>query len=180
MMARDFISTMKPDLTKIKMILMDVDGVMTDGKIVFTSAGEELKEFNIKDGMAITMAHMTDLKTGIITGRESQIVQRRAEELKYDVIVQGTTNKIEQYGKIKKQFDLSDEQICYIGDDLPDMAILKKAGFSVTVADAVEDVKNICDFTTICKGGEGAVRETIEKILEAQGKLQTLINQFMQ
>jgi len=171
---------MKPDLKKIKVVLMDVDGVMTNGKIVFTSSGEEIKEFNIQDGMAITMARLAGLKTGIITGRKSEMVQRRAEELQYDIILQGSSNKIEQYAEIKKQFDLSDEQICYIGDDLPDMAILKRAGFSVTVADAVKDVKNICDFTTIRKGGEGAVRETIEKILEAQGKLQTLITQFMQ
>ena len=160
------------------MILMDVDGVLTDGKIIFTSDGTELKEFNILDGMGITLARMAGLKTGIITGRESKMVQRRAEELKYDVISQGSLKKLPRYEEIKKQFGLSDEEVCYIGDDLPDMPILKRAGFSVAVANARDEVKAVSDFITMSYGGNGAVREVVDIILKAQDKFDKLIEKI--
>jgi len=169
---------MEMNLNIIKMVLMDVDGVLTDGKIIFTSDGTEIKEFNIQDGMGITLARMAGLKTGIITGRESKMVQRRAEELKYDVISQGSLKKLPRYEEIKKQFGLSNEEVCYIGDDLPDIPILKKVGFSVAVANAREELKSISDFTTTTFGGEGAVREVIDKILKTQGKLEKLIKEI--
>lgn len=157
---------------------MDVDGVLTDGKIIFTSNGDEVKEFNILDGMGITLARMAGLMTGIITGRESKMVQRRAEELKYDVISQGSFKKLPRYEEIKKQFNLSDEQVCYMGDDFPDLPVLKKVGFSVAVSNARDELKEIADYTTAVSGGEGAVREVIEKILKAQGKFDKLIKEI--
>lgn len=160
------------------MILMDVDGVLTDGKIIFTSAGTEIKEFNIQDGMAITLARMAGLKTGVITGRESKMVQRRAEELGYDFISQGNTKKLPRYEEIKKQFGFSNEEVCYIGDDLPDMPILKKVGFSVAVANARDELKAISDYTTEKSGGNGAVREVIDKILKAQGIFDKLVEKI--
>ncbi len=169
---------MQSDLKKIKMILMDVDGVLTDGKIIFTSDGTELKEFNIQDGMGITLARMAGLKTGIITGRESIMVQRRAEELKYDIISQGSFKKFARYEEIKKQFALSDDEVCYIGDDLPDIPVLKKVGFSVAVANARDELKKIAHFTTTLSGGEGAVREVIDLILKGQDKFNELIEEI--
>ena len=169
---------MKKNLKKIKMILMDVDGVLTDGKIIFTSAGTEIKEFNIQDGMAITLARMAGLKTGVITGRESKMVQQRAEELGYDFISQGNTKKFSRYEEIKKQFGFSNEEVCYIGDDLPDMPILKKVGFSVAVANARDELKAISDYTTEKSGGNGAVREVIDKILKAQGIFDKLVEKI--
>ncbi len=166
------------EIKKIKMILMDVDGVLTDGKIIFTSDGAELKEFNIQDGMGITLARMAGLKTGIITGRESIMVQRRAEELKYDIISQGSFKKFARYEEIKKQFGLSDDEVCYIGDDLPDIPILKKAGFSVAVANARNELKKIAHYTTTLSGGEGAVREVIDLILKGQDKFNELIEEI--
>ena len=149
---------------------MDVDGVMTDGKIIFTSSGEEIKAFDIQDGMGITLARRAGLKTGIITGRSSEMVKRRAAELNYDVVMQGDDDKLAQYEKIKKQFNLSDEEICYIGDDVPDLPVLKKVGFAVAVATARDELKQICDYITKRDGGHSAVREVIDKILTYQGK----------
>ena len=151
---------------------MDVDGVMTDGKIIFTSSGDEIKEFDIQDGMGITLARKAGLKTGIITGRTSDMVTRRAQELKYDVISQGNDDKLSRYEKIKSQFNLADEDICYIGDDLPDIPILKKVGFSVAVANARDELKQFCDYITERDGGHSAVREVIDKILLSQKKFE--------
>ncbi len=171
---------MKLKLEKIKMVLMDVDGVLTTGKIVYSSSGEELKEFDIQDGMGITLARMAGVKTGIITGRSSPMVQRRAEELKYDFISQGSFDKLPNYINIREQSGFSDAEVCYIGDDVLDLCILKRVGFSVAVANAQDSVKAACDYTTIHRGGDGAVRETIEKILKAQRKLYPLIEKLSQ
>ena len=157
-------------LKSIKMILMDVDGVLTNGKLYFTSSGEEIKAFDIQDGMGITLARKAGLKTGIITGRFSEMVTRRAKELKYDVVLQGEDDKLAQYEKIKTRFNIADEEICYIGDDIPDVPVLKKVGFSVAVANARDELKQFCDYVTERDGGHSAVREVIDKILTYQGK----------
>lgn len=162
-------------LKKIKMIVMDVDGVMTDGQIIFTSSGEEIKAFDIQDGMGITLARKAGLKTGIITGRTSDMVRRRAKELHYDYVSQGNDDKHLKYDEVKKQFKLTDEEICYIGDDIPDIPVLKKSGFSVAVANARDEVKRYCDYITQSDGGHGAVREVIDKILISQQKLSKLL-----
>ncbi len=171
---------MKSKLIKIKLILMDVDGVLTDGEIIYTSEGNEIKKFNVQDGMGITLARMAGLKTGIITGRISEMVKRRAEELKFDVVSQGSFNKLPQYEDIKDQFGFDDEEIAYIGDDILDMSILQRVGFSAAVANARDEVKAICDYVTVARGGQGAVREVIDKILIRQNKMDDLIQQLAQ
>ena len=169
---------MKSKLLNIKLLLMDVDGVLTSGDIIYSSSGEELKKFNIQDGMGITLARMAGLKTGIITGRVSDMVKRRAEELKFNIISQGNFNKLKPYEEIRDQENLKDEEIAYIGDDLLDLCILNKVGFSVAVANARDEVKAICDYVTIAEGGNGAVREVIEKILKRQEKFFDLIEEL--
>jgi 3-deoxy-D-manno-octulosonate 8-phosphate phosphatase (KDO 8-P phosphatase) len=169
---------MKEKLKHIKMILMDVDGVMTGGEIIYSSTGEELKVFNIHDGMGMAMARMAGLKTGIITGRMSEMVRRRAEELKVDAVVQGQIDKLAAYDDIKSRFNLTDAGIAFIGDDLVDLCILKRVGFSAAVADARQAVKNASDYVTVAAGGRGAVREVVDMILESQGKLARLVAQF--
>ena len=171
---------MKQKLSQIKLILMDVDGVLTSGEIIYTASGDELKMFHVQDGMGITLARMAGLKTGILTGRKSDLVKRRAEELKVDIISQGSFDKLPEYEKIKNQLGLTDEQICYIGDDILDMPLLKRVGFSVAVANARDEVKAICDYVTVAEGGKGAVREVIDKILKWQNKLHDLIEQLSQ
>ena len=106
---------MKEKLLQIKMIIMDVDGVLTSGSIIYGNSGEELKEFNIHDGMGITLCHKAEIKTGIITARNSEMVKRRAEELKYDFVAQGYSNKLTAYEQLKKEIKLHDQEICYIG-----------------------------------------------------------------
>jgi 3-deoxy-D-manno-octulosonate 8-phosphate phosphatase (KDO 8-P phosphatase) len=171
-------NAMKEKLKPIKMILMDVDGVMTGGEIIYSSSGEELKVFNIHDGMGMAMARMAGLKTGIITSRMSEMVRRRAEELKVDAVVQGQINKLAAYEEIKARFNLTDADIAYIGDDLVDLCILKRVGFSAAVADARQAVKIASDYVTAAGGGRGAVREVVDLILESQDKLDRLVAQF--
>lgn len=158
---------------------MDVDGVMTDGKIVYSSSGEELKQFDIQDGLAISMAREAGLQTGIITSRASEMVKRRAEELKYDYVSQGTEKKLPAYEICLNTFKLSDEQVCYIGDDLLDIPVLKRVGFAVAVANARDELKEFCHYITDRTGGNGVVREVVEKILKTQGKLIQFINRYM-
>ena len=169
---------MKSILKNIKMILMDVDGVMTNGNIIFSSSCAEIKEFNIQDGMAISLAKLGGLKTGVITGRSSEMVKRRAEELNYDYVSQGIDKKLAAYDICVNRFNLSNEEICYIGDDLPDIPILLKAGFPVAVANARDELKSFCQYTTQNPGGSGAVREVVEMILKAQEKFEDLIKQI--
>ncbi len=169
---------MKSKLLKIKLVLMDVDGVLTDGSIIYSEKGDEVKAFNVQDGLGITLARMAGLKTGIITGRSSKLVKRRATELKFDVISQGSFSKLPEYERIKKKFDLRDEEIAFIGDDILDLPILKRVGFSVAVANARDEVKALCDYVTIQKGGQGAVREVMDKILKAQDKFHRLMEEL--
>lgn len=164
---------------KIKMFLMDVDGVLTDGKVIYDSSGNELKAFNIKDGLGIKLLHNAGILTGIITGRNSPMVERRANELKIKEIFQGKKRKLESYELIKEKYNLKDEEILYIGDDLVDIPILKRVGFPVAVADACEIVKKHCVYTTKAKGGEGAVRETIEYILNLRNEYDKAVEEFL-
>jgi 3-deoxy-D-manno-octulosonate 8-phosphate phosphatase (KDO 8-P phosphatase) len=159
---------------------MDVDGVLTDGKIIFSSSGEELKMFDIQDGMGIAMAHRAGFKTGIITSRTSSMVKRRARELKINYVSQGTEKKLEAYEICLNQLKINDEDVCYIGDDLLDIPVLKRVGFSVAVANSRDELKEFCNYVTEHKGGGGAVREVIEKILKAQGKFTEVLQQIIQ
>lgn len=169
---------MRQKISKIKMILMDVDGVLTNGEIIYSSSGDELKIFNVQDGMGITLARLAGLKTGIITGRLSALVERRAHELKMDVVYQGNFKKLPDYERVKRDFELNDDEICYIGDDVLDMPILKRVGFSVAVANARDEVKAICDYITVAPGGKGAVREVIDRILKWQNKMELVMERL--
>ncbi len=161
------------------MILLDVDGVLCNGDITYLDNGTERKSFNVQDGMGITMARMGGLLTGIITGRKSEIVTRRANELKMDIISQGNFNKLHPYLDILKKFELSDKEICYIGDDVVDMVILNRVGFSVAVSNARDEVKAICDYVTVAPGGKGAVREVIDLILKRQNKFDKIVDSLI-
>lgn len=169
---------MSTNLMHIKWILMDVDGVLSDGRISYSSSGDEIKSFHAHDGQGIVLAHQAGLFTGIITGRHSPMVQRRAHELGIDFFMEGVNQKLPVYQSFLSQYGLKTEEVCYIGDDLPDLGLLKHVGFSVAVADARDEVKAICDYVTIANGGTGAVREVIDKILKGQKKLQNLVESY--
>ncbi len=170
---------MREKLQKICMILFDVDGVLCSGDISYLDNGAEIKTFDVQDGMGITLARLAGLKTGIITGRESSAIKRRARELKIDYLAQGSFHKIDPYLKILTKSQFKDEQVCYIGDDVLDLPILERVGFSVAVANARDEVKAISDYVTVAPGGRGAVREVIDLILKRQRKFDVLIESLM-
>lgn len=155
---------------KVKMIIMDVDGTLTDGNLLVMPDGEELKSYNVKDGLGILLAHLAGLKTGIITGKISKSLERRAAKLQIFEIYQGVLDKKRVLEEIVERNSLHLEEVAYIGDDLGDIEVIKSVGLAGAVADAHPVVKEHSHF--ICKnsGGKGAVREFIEFILESQGK----------
>lgn len=154
---------------RVRLIVMDVDGVMTSGQIIYGSGGLELLTFDVKDGFAIVAAHRMGLLTALITGRTSEALARRAKELGISEVYQGCVDKLKAYKGVLARYGLSDEAVTYIGDDLPDLPVLARAGLKVAVANASEEVKAKADYVTINEGGRGAVREVIELILHAQG-----------
>lgn len=157
-------------LENIKMIIADVDGVLTDGSITLDSDGNELKTFNAKDGSGVKFLQRIGINFAIISGRYSSAVNIRAKELSIKDVFQNSKKKIDAYEKIVSGHDLKDEEVCYIGDDLVDIPVMRRVGFSVGVADAVTEVREIVDYVTTAPGGKGAVREVIEKIIKDQGK----------
>lgn len=149
---------------------MDVDGTLTDGKLTLLPDGEELKSYHVRDGLGILLARLAGLKTGIITGKTSKSLEIRAQKLKILELHQGILDKKSVFEEILDKYDLTPEEIAFIGDDLGDLEVLKRAGLSGAVADAHPFVKKFCHFISEYPGGGGAVREFIELILEAQGK----------
>lgn len=157
------------NLLKIKLLVTDVDGVLTDGSIIYSSNGSELKAFNIKDGLGIRLAGLAGLTVVILTGRKSEAVHRRAAELGIEVI-QGQNDKSTGMREIAEKHRLTYDEVAYIGDDLNDLPAMHLAGYIFAPADAVSDIIEIANCVTDAKGGSGAVREAIEKILKAQNK----------
>ena len=154
----------------IKLVLLDVDGTLTDGGIYRGNNGEELKRFNVKDGYAIVNAQKLGIEFGIITGRKSELVEIRAKELKIKYLYQGISEKTVILEEIMKKDGLSKEEIAYMGDDLNDLLIMKQVGLSGTPKDAVDEVIQVANFVSKKNGGSGAVREFIEHILKKDGK----------
>ena len=154
---------------KIKMLAFDVDGVMTDGSITYDENGVETKTFNCKDGHGIVRANNSGFITVIITARNNGTVTHRAKNLNFTEVCQGHKYKLPVLDELLKKYNLSYENVAYMGDDLPDICILENVGLACCPNDAVEEVKNICNFKSKFNGGRGAVRELCDFILEAQG-----------
>ena len=161
---------LKEKLKKIKMLILDVDGVMTDGKIIMDSEGRELKNFNVRDGHGLITIQRHGIKVAILTGRTSDVVEHRARDLNIKEVYQGALNKKEIFEQILKKNNLLPVNTAFMGDDIVDIPVLKQVGFSVAVADAADVVKKCVNYVTKNNGGEGAVREICELILEAQEK----------
>ena len=164
--------------SKINVLLLDVDGVLTDGRIVYADYGDELKCFDVQDGAGLIFWNRVGLKSAIITARTSRLVKRRAKELRVDFLAQGKLLKLPTYEELLKRFRVSDEQVCAIGDDLMELPILRRVGLSVAVPNAVEEVKAICHYTTKRPGGRGAVREVIDIILKSKGLWDHLMQRY--
>jgi len=150
---------------KIKFLITDVDGVLTDGKLHYTNQGEFMKSFNVKDGMIIKYLQNCDIKVGIITGRKSKILETRAKELHIDEVHQGVKDKLNVLLKICKSDNIKTNEVAYIGDDINDLEVLKKVGISAAPSDAVHTVRNQVDYKCKLKGGNGCFREFADFIL---------------
>jgi 3-deoxy-D-manno-octulosonate 8-phosphate phosphatase (KDO 8-P phosphatase) len=175
---RDVLMRVQDRALKIKMVIMDVDGTLTDGTLLILSDGEELKSYNVKDGTGILLARLAGLKTAIISGKTSKSLEKRAERLKIAEVHQGILDKKKTLDEILAKNKLNLEEIAYIGDDLGDLEVIKSVGLAAAVADAHPEIKKQSHF--ICKnpGGKGAVREFIEFILQAQDKWQAIESNF--
>ena len=152
---------------KVKLLITDVDGVLTDGKIYLGANEQEFKAFNVKDGKGIKLLQEAGIEIAIITGRQSQAVTRRAQELAIKETHQGIADKIEVFNQLLERYNLDKSQVAYIGDDVNDLEILKQVGLSASVRDGVDLVKKEVDYVTRMIGGQGAVRELAELILNA-------------
>ncbi|MHC4456667.1 MAG: KdsC family phosphatase [Planctomycetota bacterium] len=169
----------KPNLTDIKMLVLDVDGVLTDGRLTINSDGTESISFAPLDGHAIRMWKRAGLKVAFLTGRRSEPAKIRAEQLGVDYVLQNCHYKAEALDKLLDQSGLTPQNIAYIGDDLPDLPPITTVGFGVAVANAVDEVKKYADYVTTHQGGKGAVREVIEYILKNTGKWQELMKRYL-
>ncbi|MBI4467779.1 MAG: HAD hydrolase family protein [Acidobacteria bacterium] len=157
---------------------MDCDGVLTDGRIVLLPGGGDVKFFSALDGQGVKLAGRFGLKTGIITTRESQVLERRALEMEVTHLVQKADDKLNAYQQICETEHLGDEQVAYIGDDLPDLSVMRLVGLPIAVANAVPEIKGAARYVTRVPGGSGAVREVVELILRAQGKWEGILDRF--
>ncbi len=163
----------------IELVIMDVDGVLTDGGIYYDNDGKEMKRFCVKDGSGIKMLMRAGLKTAIITGRKSRVVEIRAKELGINIVVQGATDKLPVYEQIKKELGLKDSQIMYVGDDYLDIPLLSRAGLAVCVPEAYKMVRDYCHYVTLSPGGNGAMRETAELLLRVKGLIDPILKKYL-
>ncbi len=171
---RKISASVKKRAKKIQLLLMDVDGVLTRGDVFLQSQPDgtalELKAFNAHDGAGLTLARIMGLRTGIITGRESAAMRRRASEMGMEFVYEKRAEKIPAYEEIMKRAGLPEDAVAYVGDDLPDLPVLVRVGLGVAVANAAPEVKRAAHYVAKARGGEGGVREVVELILKAQGK----------
>lgn len=159
----------------VKLVILDIDGVMTDGRIIIDDNGVEQRNFNIKDGLGVVAMQMSGIEVAIITSKKSGSVRHRAEELKIKRFHEGIKKKTEPYEVMLKEMNITDAQVAYVGDDLVDLSLMKRVGLPIAVADAVPEVRAAAAWVTPSKGGHGAVREASEMILKAQGKWDAIL-----
>jgi 3-deoxy-D-manno-octulosonate 8-phosphate phosphatase (KDO 8-P phosphatase) len=167
-----------PTGADIRLIISDVDGVWTDGKIVYAGDRTEIKAFNVRDGLGAKLAQRAGITIALLTSRNSQALERRAKELGIVEIHQGAGNKLEAAERLAQRLNVSFDQILYAGDDLPDLAPMKRAGISAAPADAAAEVRGIATWKLDSAGGAGAFREVVERLLRERGEWENLIREF--
>ena len=174
----DFMNDIYSRAAKIRLLVLDVDGVLTDGSIIYTDAGEEIKRFHVRDGNGIRMVLQAGIEVALITGRRSQALAHRAKNLNIAYIFQGVRDKLEVLRSLQSQLDVAPRETAVVGDDLVDLPIMLPAGFAVAVADAPKEVQERSHLVTSVPGGRGAVREVCEILLKAKGLWDDLLRQF--
>ncbi|MCA9245704.1 MAG: HAD hydrolase family protein [Planctomycetales bacterium] len=162
----------------IRLLLSDVDGVMTNGGLIFNNEGIETKVFHVRDGTGFKVWHRAGYQSGLVTARTSHVVQLRASELGIEIVRQGVQDKRAAICQIAESLGFEPQAVCYIGDDLADIAAIREVGLGVAVADAAEEVRRVADYTTSLPGGSGAVREVIEVVLKNQRRWDDLMQKF--
>jgi 3-deoxy-D-manno-octulosonate 8-phosphate phosphatase (KDO 8-P phosphatase) len=170
-------TALRARLRKVKLFLCDVDGVLTDGTVMM-GEGKEYKVFNIQDGLGMLLLKRNGIKVGWISNRPSTVTQQRAEELRIDFLQQDKGNKVVAAELILTRTGLNWEQVCFMGDDVVDLGVLRRAGVAVAVANAIVEAKELADYVTRAEGGHGAVRETVRLILEAQDKWARVVSEL--
>jgi 3-deoxy-D-manno-octulosonate 8-phosphate phosphatase (KDO 8-P phosphatase) len=168
---------LRKKLRGVKLFLCDVDGVLTDGS-VWMGGGVETKRFNIRDGLGLKFLQRHGVKVGWVSRRPSSATRQRAQDLKIDFLSESDSGKVAAVESILGQIKLNWEQVCYVGDDVVDVEVLKRAGFGVAVADGVDEAKAAADYVTVARGGRGAVREAVELILKAQGRWDEVVAEY--
>ena len=163
---------------RVKLLLLDCDGVLTDGRITLVEGGEEQKSFHTRDGHGLVLLHRAGLRSGIISGRSSRLVALRAADLGIAFVRQGAHNKIEAFDELLSESDVAPSEVAYVGDDVADIPLMHRSGFAVAVADATEDTREAAHYVTHLPGGFGAVREVCELILKAQGRWAELMKRY--
>ena len=167
-------AALRKKAAKIRLLLLDVDGVLTDGAIIVDDRGVESKQFHVRDGQGISLLLRSGVDVGFVTGRRSNVVRHRAKDLGVRLVYQGVADKLACYEEIKRDHDLKNNQIAYVGDDLIDLPVLRLVGLAVSVADGWSELSSTVDYTTLERGGRGAVREVAELLLRAQKKWRKL------
>jgi len=165
--------------SRIKLILMDCDGVLTDGRLWLTEDGNEQKSFNTHDGLGLTLLHRAGLRSGIISGRNSSAVSRRAQQLGIEFVRQGDPEKIAAFEEILRQAEVDESEVAFIGDDLTDIPLMQRVELAVAVADAVMETRSVAHYVTRAPGGRGAVREVVELVLKSQGRWNDLLEHYL-
>jgi 3-deoxy-D-manno-octulosonate 8-phosphate phosphatase (KDO 8-P phosphatase) len=171
--------TLRERCRRIELLVLDVDGVLTDGNIIYGDDGVELKAFYVRDGSALKLWQGAGKRAALITGRTSPVVQVRAAELGVDPVIQGSADKLAGWQELLRSVAVSPDEICYVGDDLPDLPVLRRCGLAVAVADACPEVIANAHHVTRASGGRGAVREVVELILGCQGHWQRIVDRFL-
>lgn len=164
---------------RIKLLLMDCDGVLTDGRIWILENGEDQKAFHSRDGLGIDLLHRAGLKSGIISGRISSALERRAQSLGVSYLWQGRDDKRQAFADTLAQAEVTGDEVAFVGDDLTDLPLMVQSGLAIAVGDAVAEVKARAHYVTTATGGNGAVREVVELILKAQGRWDEVMNSFV-
>ena len=169
---------MNDRLNKIKLVILDVDGVLTDGRIIYNNLGNDYKFFDVRDGFGVTLLSKSGIKLAIISAKASRTIRKRAKDMHVHKLYLNASDKLRVFENVLKEFKVLPEEICFIGDDLVDLPIIKRVGFAVAVKEAVEDIKKSSHYITQNPGGRGAVREVAELILKGQGKWEQVTSRY--
>jgi 3-deoxy-D-manno-octulosonate 8-phosphate phosphatase (KDO 8-P phosphatase) len=176
----DDFSSIQSRASRIKLLLMDCDGVLTNGHVWILENGDDQKTFNVRDGLGLALLHRAGLKSGVISGRNSSALERRARDTRMEFIRQGREDKLNAFEEVLALAGRKEEEVAYVGDDLVDIPLMKRVEFAVAVADAVPETKSHAHYVTRALGGNGAIREVVEIILKAQGRWDDQVAGYLQ